>query len=98
MNQIVSGVIVAVVASLLAVGAMSYGNSAALDGLSALSRKYQGRCIGLADGRLGTIGGISAKSIRVNVRNAAGAEEIVSVKRVPDLDRFLVGCPVSAVR
>jgi hypothetical protein len=91
MKQIIVPIAVVGIAGFLAVKAVDLGNSVAMDGMSALNAKYQGKCVPLADGTRGTILGIRSKTIRLSVTDAKGVETVVTVKRVP-LDTMLVPC------
>lgn len=91
MKHIIAPLIVIGIAGFLAVKAVDLGNSVAMDGMSALNAKYQGKCVPVADGTRGTILGIRSKTIRLSVTDAKGVETVLNVKRVP-LDNMLVPC------
>jgi uncharacterized protein (UPF0179 family) len=93
MKNIIAPLVIFAIAGFLAVKAVDLGNSVAMDGMSALNAKYQGKCVPLADGMRGTILGIRSKTIRLAVTDAKGVETVRTVKRVP-LDNMLVPCKV----
>lgn len=92
MRNILSGVIVTIVTALLGIGAMVFGNSVAMEGLASLNRKYEGRCVTLADGRAARVQSISAESLTVVTAETNARSQKIKVKRLPDLERYLVPC------
>jgi len=92
MLQTPSGFIVAALVAFLAVGAIKFSNTVAMDGAAALDRKYAGRCLALSDGRRAEITSVRSKSIYVNVQDVDGSAGSMTIERIPGIDKYMVPC------